>query len=603
MLISAICRHPSPKDLNHQPNDPPKLPAESQEHQISISHTLQTGQGSSNPHLHSNRDSFAQNVGEADTTQPSRLSTTSIGNVEDLGTLPRQRDSETPASLSLPAPTSSKALVKRNSSDVSLEVIVPGLANRLLQTQIILARNAGALQSRKHVARLIEAGLPHDREALGNDLRGESSRDQQNSDGPLPSSSLTAIADQEEAVQDPDKGNQSDIQLRQQILDESRRTQEILKQKEIEEERFQIMCQRFNDRPDIWVVVRFRGQIPSDEGKPTLQWRHVRHESHEELSIDLSQDMRLDGSQSGRIQSVKGKTALGPRIFDYILFPPASNVSVFETMKPMIGLLVNGRQVCIVADGQSGTGKSYTMLKGPDPVAALAAQAIFDGLNIAKRSGWEYSVECSILEICQEQPNDLLIPALKDDRKQPSNSAPKRVRILRTEPYLTNCSCHPLTSADEFMCLLHKASEQRATRTTKMNQCSSRSDLVSIISISRSHTITGETQSSRFYLVDLVGSEWRYDRSIDPDEGKKIKEGRESLKRAMQAYQNRQDFVPKDSQLTLLLSSCFKVPSKVVYLVTASPLLEDKQMTQAAITFASDVRVWGKNPNSRRSAK
>ena len=607
MLISAICSTLT-QDLNHQPNDPQNLPADSQEHRISILHPLQEGQGSADPRLDSNRDSFTQNVGEADQTQPSRLSTTSIGTVKDLGTLPRQPDSETPASLSPTAPTSSGVPVKRNSSDAF------PVANRPPQTRIIPASNVGELPNRKHDARLIEADLPHDREVPGNDPRGDSSRDQQNSDGTLPSSSLTAIADKEEVVQDSDKGNQSGIQLRQDTLDESRRTQEILKlkeqeilmqkeqeilmQKALEEARFQIMCQRFNDRPDIWVVVRIRDKIPSDEGKPTLQFRHVRHESHEELSINLSQDTRLDEAQS-----VKGQTALGPRIFDYVLFPPASNVSVFETIKPMIGLLVNGRQVCIVADGQSGSGKSYTMLKGPEPVAALAAQAIFDGLNTAKRSGWEYSVECSILEICQELPNDLLIPALKDNRKQPSNSASKRVRILRTEPYLINCSCHPLTSADEFMSLLHQASKQRATRTTEKNQHSSRSDLVSIISISRSHTITGETQSSRFYLVDLVGSEWRSDRSVDPDEGKKIKEGRESLKRAMQAYQNRHDFVPKDSQLTLLLSSCFKVPSKIVYLVTASPLLEDRQMTQAAITFASDVRVWGKNPNSRRSAK
>ena len=124
-----------------------------------------------------------------------------------------------------------------------------------------------------------------------------------------------------------------------------------------------------------------------------------------------------------------------------------------------------------------------------------------------------------------------------------------------------------------------------------MNQYSSRSDLVGIISISRSHTITGETKSFRFYLVDRVGSESESDCSINSDEGKNTKEGRESLKREMQAYQNRDPVLVKDRLLTRLLSSCFKAPSKIVYLVTASPLLEDKQMTQAAITFISDVRV------------
>ena len=405
------------------------------------------------------------------------------------------------------------------------------------------------------------------------------------------------ITHKDAAVQGSEKRKEIRAPLPQQILEELRRTQEqeILQQKEIEEERFRIMCQRFKDRPDIWVVVRFRDKIPSDKGKPTLPYRHVRSGSHEELSIDVP-DPQLD---EPRMQSIKGKTAPTSRIFDHILSPPASNVAVFETVKPMIEVLVNGRQVCIMADGQSGSGKSYTMLKGPEPVAALAAQAIFDGLNTGERSGWKHSVECSILEICQERPNDLLIPALKDDRKPRLNPAQKRVRILRTEPYLTDCSRHSLASADEFMTLLHKATKQRATRKTEMNQYSSRSDLVSIISISRSHTITGQTTSSRLYLVDLVGSEKASDRSINPDDGKKIKEGRESLKRAMQAYQNRREFVPKDSQLTLLLSSCFKAPSKIVYLVTASPLLEDKQMTQAAITFASDVRII----NSKNVAK
>lgn len=600
MLISAICRYRSPtfiKDLDHQINDPEKLPADSPKHRPSVPHTLQKGQQSSNPRLDSNRGSFALNMGEADRTQPPPWSTTPVGNAKDLDALPRQRDSATTASLSPTAPTSSEVPLKRDSGDA-----LP-TANQLSQTQTIPASNVEVLQSRHHHTRSIEADLPHDRKARGNDPRRSFSRDRHNSDGTLSSSSLTAIADKEEALEVPDKGKESDIELARQTLDESRRTQEILQQKETEEERFQTMCQRFKDRPNIWVVVRFRDKIPSDEGKPTLPYRHVRKKSYEELSIDLPQDTRLDQSQSRRVRSIKGKTAPAFRIFDYILFPPASNISVFETIKPMIEILVNGRQVCIMADGQSGTGKSYTMLKGPEPVAALAAQAIFDGLNAAKGLGWEYSVECSILEIQQEHPNDLLIPALKDDRKQQSNSAPERVQISRKEPYLNNCSCRSLTSADEFMTLLHQASQQRASRKTKMNQSSSRSDLISIISISRSHTITGETTSSRFYLVDLVGSESGSDRSIPSDEGKKIKEGRESLKRAMQAYQNRSGFVPKDSQLTLLLSSCFKAPSRIVYLVTASPLLEDRPMTKATITFASEVRKPGGTPNSRNSAK
>ena len=557
-----------------------------------------------------------------DTTQPPRSPITQTSGGKGLGIPLHEEDSHTTQSLPPLPPTSSKASVTVNLSD-TLPAPIP-------LPQSLSTNNIGELERFSYDAQSIDADLSHELNALTNDPNWNVPRDQQDSDTILSLSSLpptprtlaqipkrflvhktlTAISDKEEAIRDRDKCNDLNVQLSQQIFDkaEEEKDKETLNQRALEDQRLRIMFEQFDKRPNVWVVVRFRDKIPSDDGEAPLHYSHARKECHQELSIYRWQDDWVDETQRKKVPSVKERMAPKPYIVDHVFEPSASNIQVFETMKPLIKMFLDGRQICIIADGQSGTGKSYTMLNGPEPIAASAAHMIFDDLNSTKLSGWEYSIECSILEICQERPKDLLhdnkLPAQTNDWIQESIFAPKDIRIQRSDPGLVGCSRHHLKSAKEFIALIRKASKLRTTRKTEKNKHSSRSDLISIISISRSDMITKENIRARFYLVDLVGSESSSDPLLKNTlEVNTIKKGRESLKRAMSAHRNHDDHIPLDNQLTLLLQDCFKAPSKIVLLVTASPLLKDQSTTSTMIDFASEARNYEGKVKSKTSAK
>ena len=48
------------------------------------------------------------------------------------------------------------------------------------------------------------------------------------------------------------------------------------------------------------------------------------------------------------------------------LFTLQSNIQVFDDTKPIITSCVDGYNVCIIAYGQTGAGKTYTMMGPPE---------------------------------------------------------------------------------------------------------------------------------------------------------------------------------------------------------------------------------------------
>ncbi|XP_069866897.1 kinesin-like protein KIF25 [Dipodomys merriami] len=173
--------------------------------------------------------------------------------------------------------------------------------------------------------------------------------------------------------------------------------------------------------------------------------------------------------------------------FERVYGPAASQAAVFGDVRPLLTSLLDGYNVCIMAYGQTGSGKSYTML-GPravdwpalppdaprDPgVIPRAAEELFR--LIAENPPRSPKVEVSIVEIYNNDIYDLLAKdgctAVTGVRRGVVTTPEGRTEV----PLLT---CVTVTSAVEFVGLVHGGLQLRVTHPTLVHADSSRSHLV-----------------------------------------------------------------------------------------------------------------------------
>ena len=102
--------------------------------------------------------------------------------------------------------------------------------------------------------------------------------------------------------------------------------------------------------------------------------------------------------------------------FDHAFGPAASNGDVYSEVSGLITSVLDGFNVCIFAYGQTGTGKTFTMMGPdggvracPDPALAGLNQRALDDLfsTVAERSSgfgaWSITVSVSVLEVYNEE--------------------------------------------------------------------------------------------------------------------------------------------------------------------------------------------------------
>ncbi|KAI2663532.1 Kinesin-like protein KIF1A [Labeo rohita] len=134
-----------------------------------------------------------------------------------------------------------------------------------------------------------------------------------------------------------------------------------------------------------------------------------------------------------------------------------------------------GYNVCIFAYGQTGAGKSYTMMgrqeKDQQGIIPLLCEDLFTKINDNNTdNNMSYSVEVSYMEIYCERVRDLL---------NPKNKGNLRVRehpLLG--PYVEDLSKLAVTSYNDIQDLMDSGNKARTVAATNMNETSSRSHAV-----------------------------------------------------------------------------------------------------------------------------
>ena len=176
-----------------------------------------------------------------------------------------------------------------------------------------------------------------------------------------------------------------------------------------------------------------------------------------------------------------------------------------ETFAPLVDSVLDGFNGTIFAYGQTGTGKTYTMegIKNDAEnrgVIPNSFEHIFS--HIAKSENQLYLVKASYLEIYMEDVRDLLA---KDQTKNLE---------LKERPdtgvYVKDLSTFVCKSISEIEHVMNVGNQNRSVGRTNMNEHSSRSHAIFIITVECSEQdASGEShiRVGKLNLVDLAGSE------------------------------------------------------------------------------------------------
>uniref|UniRef100_A0A1A8DF94 plus-end-directed kinesin ATPase n=1 Tax=Nothobranchius kadleci TaxID=1051664 RepID=A0A1A8DF94_NOTKA len=301
----------------------------------------------------------------------------------------------------------------------------------------------------------------------------------------------------------------------------------------------------------------------------------------------------------------------------------SQNLVYNDIGKEMLAHAFEGYNVCIFAYGQTGAGKSYTMMgkqeEGQEGIIPMLCEDLFEKINEDNnKEELSYSVEVSYMEIYCERVRDLL---------NPKNKGNLRVRehpLLG--PYVEDLSKLAVTSYNDIQDLMDSGNKARTVAATNMNETSSRSHAVfNIIFTQKKHEMETDNTSekvSKISLVDLAGSE-RADstgaKGTRLKEGANINKSLTTLGKVISALaeldsapnKNKkkkkvESFIPyRDSVLTWLLRENLGGNSRTAMVAALSPADINYDETLSTLRYADRAKqircnaVINEDPNNR----
>jgi hypothetical protein len=280
--------------------------------------------------------------------------------------------------------------------------------------------------------------------------------------------------------------------------------------------------------------------------------------------------------------------------FDSVLGPDSSQQIVFEDSKRLVQSAIDGYNVCIFAYGQTGAGKSFTMLGEPGN-EGVQPRAISEIFRIIERDQDRYTfkVKFYMLELYRGKFIDLLVPPGKQTAIVTAKRNPKGVVEV------AGASVQVVSSGKELQDLINIGAANRHVSSTKMNAASSRSHLICAIMIESENAKTKVATIGKLSLVDLAGSERQSKTGAEGDtlaEAKSINKSLSALGNVIHALTKStggssvggNTFVPyRDDPLTQLMADSLGGNAKTLMFVNVSPAESNVAETLSSLNFAS----------------
>ncbi|RAL66856.1 hypothetical protein DID88_007638 [Monilinia fructigena] len=316
----------------------------------------------------------------------------------------------------------------------------------------------------------------------------------------------------------------------------------------------------------IKVVCRFRPQnrIENEQGAQPV----VKFEADDTCALDSN-----GAAGSFTFDRVFGMSSRQKDIFDF-------------SIKPTVDDILNGYNGTVFAYGQTGAGKSYTMMgtnldndDGRGVIPRIVEQ-IFASI-LSSPGTIEYTVRVSYMEIYMERIRDLL---------QPQNDNLPIHEEKNRGVYVKGLLEVYVSSVQEVYEVLKRGGDARVVASTNMNAESSRSHSIFVITITQKNVETGSAKSGQLFLVDLAGSEKVGKTGASGqtlEEAKKINKSLSALGMVINNLTDgKSSHIPyRDSKLTRILQESLGGNSRTTLIINCSPSSYNAEETLSTLRF------------------
>jgi len=349
-----------------------------------------------------------------------------------------------------------------------------------------------------------------------------------------------------------------------------------------------------------------------------------------------------DGSQGGRCLSLKdsdktisvARDKKGVSDFTFsagaVLGPSCTQDGLYEHCD-VARDVVDGINCCVMAYGQTSSGKTHTMYgRGWEEdavqvqveserysedigVVPRSVASLFSTLDAraADNEDFTFNVTCQVLQIYNERIYDLLTDKARENPLQMREAQRKgKNRSDTASVHIPGLSAFRVSTREDVSALLQKGLRNRAIRATDFNAVSSRSHTILQLFV---ETEVPDEQGlvvlrrSTFSLVDLAGSEkWRP--SLDSSQGKSQQVIAEAMRRQEQEKEmvnintslaalgnvvsalletGRKHIPYRDSSLTRLLQDALSGHGRTIIIATVHEDSQYVEETFSTLSFAN----------------
>ncbi|CAG9782344.1 unnamed protein product [Diatraea saccharalis] len=254
-----------------------------------------------------------------------------------------------------------------------------------------------------------------------------------------------------------------------------------------------------------------------------------------------------------------------------------------EMVRPLVASVLDGFNGCVFAYGQTGTGKTHTMegTTEHEGIIPRAFRHIWAHIENSASPDVTHLVACSYVELYLEDVRDLLA---KDGKKLTIRGQELNGFYI---PEMTSVVCK---SAAEMVRVMRAGNRNRAAGRTDMNEHSSRSHAVFLVTVETAHRATNRIRVGKLNLVDLAGSERQRKTGASADrlrEAARINQALSSLGNVISALAENSPHVPyRDSKLTRILQDSLGGNSKTIMIANIGPASYNYDETITTLRYA-----------------
>lgn len=320
----------------------------------------------------------------------------------------------------------------------------------------------------------------------------------------------------------------------------------------------------------------------------------VRSRTRNEREKNQNSEVVVDACETDATVTVNDNQRQKTFTVDQVYGPESDQNMIYDgVVAPVLQHVMDGINCTIFAYGQTGTGKTYTMVgdvEGQSDVGGLSHEAgiiprvlhsLFRRLEI---EGLDYSVKCTFLELYNEDIRDL------NDNSEKQKTV--KLFVEREGVKVDGLDEVYLNSSTQGLNVLREGLKRRHVAATQMNDHSSRSHMVFTLMLSIMATGSVEVaRTAKINLVDLAGSESiKNSGAVNKQavEAGKINKSLLTLGRVINALVDKAQHVPyRDSNLTKLLYDSLGGATRTYIIATVSPARVNLEETVNTLEYAS----------------